>query len=108
MYKFLFLASLFAVLALPIGCEAIEGFGPTPTLLPQVRDYDRLSAAQIAEHYQRCLKRVEPDHPDLANTSPPELAEYHGFDRSILSKLDRDCMVRYDRSFRRPTPSPTP
>ncbi|MYC36029.1 MAG: hypothetical protein F4X66_03840 [Chloroflexi bacterium] len=79
---------LLVVLALSstfAACRLIEDYGPTPTRLAPVRDYDRLSAAQIAEHYQRCLKRVDRDHQDLQNVSPPALADYYDFDRTTTT-----------------------
>ena len=91
-----------------VACDAAAEFLPTPTILPAVRDYQRLSTAQIAEHYQRCLKRVDQDHPDLSNTTAVQLAKYYGLDRAVLQQLDQDCMVQYDRLFSRPPPTPTP
>ena len=91
-----------AALTLTLGCSQVEQFLPTPTILPPLQP-EYYSTAQIAEHYQNCLSRVHPEHPDNSLSSG-QLAERIG--REDLIEMDAECYARYETIYGYPTREP--
>lgn len=98
----LLVAAILITAAMALSCQQVESLLPTPTYMPPIQP-EYYSKAEIADHYLKCLKRVEPRNGDT-RWEAPVLASR--LDRAELLRKDCVCYDKYQTVFGYPGDEP--